>query len=115
PFINQQTRTRKRDTCIKVMVAVILLGIVFGFVIYEWNGYWPGVEERQDLSGHQGANKTHKIYEEDEGHDHDQHHHHDDGDHNDHDHKDGDDHHDHHDDDHHEHDHDHHDDHTHEH
>ncbi|RXN34120.1 gamma-glutamyltransferase 6-like protein [Labeo rohita] len=49
-FINQQTSTRKRDTCIKVMVAVILLGIVFGFMIYEWNGYWPGVEERQDLS-----------------------------------------------------------------
>ncbi|XP_073697037.1 glutathione hydrolase 6-like [Garra rufa] len=93
PFINQQSRTRKRDTCIRVMVAVILLGIVFGFMIYEWNGYWPGVEEHQDLSGHQGANKTHK----DEDHDH--HQHKDDGDHNDHDHKDGDDHdhHDHHD------------------
>ncbi|KAL1274812.1 hypothetical protein QQF64_027626 [Cirrhinus molitorella] len=101
PFINQQSRTRKRDTCIRVMVAVILLGIVFGFMIYEWNGYWPGVEERQDLSGHQEANKTHKT-SEDEDHDH---HHHDDGDHNDHDH-------DHKDHDHHDHNHD---DHTHEH
>ncbi|XP_016091340.1 gamma-glutamyltransferase 6-like isoform X2 [Sinocyclocheilus grahami] len=95
PFIGQQRRTRKRDTCVRVTVAVILLGIVFGFMIYEWNGYWPGVEERQDLSNHQEANKTHKI-SEDEDHDHHQHHQ-DDGDHNDHDHnhKDGHDHDDH--------------------
>ncbi|KAG1937236.1 glutathione hydrolase 6 [Pimephales promelas] len=72
PFSNQQRRIRKRDTCIRVMVAVILLGIVFGFILYEWNCYWPGVEERQDLSHHQEPNKTHKT-SEDEDHEHHEH------------------------------------------
>lgn len=54
------------------MVALILLGIVFGFVLYEWNCYWPGVEERQDLSHHQEPNKTHKT-SEDEDHEHHEH------------------------------------------
>ncbi|XP_016333247.1 gamma-glutamyltransferase 6-like [Sinocyclocheilus anshuiensis] len=98
PFINQQGRTRKRDTCIRVTVAVILLGIVFGFVIYEWNGYWPGIEERLDLSDHQGTNKTHNIpvdedhkhhhehHQDDDLDDHDDHHHHHDHDSHTHDH-----------------------------
>lgn len=96
PFINQQGRTRKRDTCIRVTVTVILLGIVFGFIIYEWNGYWPGIEEHLDLTDHQGTNKSHKI-SEDEDHKHHHEHHQDDSDHNDHDHdhKDEDDHDDH--------------------
>lgn len=73
------------------MVAVILLGIVFGFMVYEWNGYWSGVEERQDLSHHQEPNRTHKS-SEDEDHEHDEHHYHhdqhgeDDDHHEDHDH-----------------------------
>ncbi len=73
-------------------------------MIYEWKGYWPGIEEHLDLSDHQGTNKTHNI-SEDEDHKHHHEHHQDDDDH-DHDHKDGDDH------DHHHHDHD---SHTHEH
>ncbi|XP_048045010.1 glutathione hydrolase 6 [Megalobrama amblycephala] len=85
PFINQQRQRRKRDTCIRVMVAVILLGIVFGFMVYEWNGYWSGVEERQDLSHHQEPNGTHKS-SEDEDHDHDDQHGEDDDHHEDHDH-----------------------------
>ncbi|XP_052448195.1 glutathione hydrolase 6 [Carassius gibelio] len=87
-LIVQQRRARKRDTCVRVTVAVILLGIVFGFVIYEWNGYWPGVGERQDLSNHQETNKTHKISEDEESDQH-EHHHHNDHDHN---HEDGHDH-----------------------
>uniref|UniRef100_A0A8C1FRM8 Uncharacterized protein n=2 Tax=Cyprinus carpio TaxID=7962 RepID=A0A8C1FRM8_CYPCA len=83
-------------------------------MIYEWNGYWPGVEQRQDLLNHQEANKTHKTSEDEEN---DQHEHHHDGDHDDHDHnhEDGQDHDhalDHHDD--HAHDHNH-DDHAHDH
>lgn len=68
------------------MVAVILLGIVFGFMVYEWNGYWSGVEERQDLSHHQGPNGTHKSSEdedhgEDDDHDHKDEHNHNNGSH----------------------------------
>ncbi|ROL51387.1 Glutathione hydrolase 6 [Anabarilius grahami] len=90
PFINQQRQRRKRDTCIRVMVAVILLGIVFGFMLYEWNGYWPGVEEHQDH--HQEPNGTHKSSEDEDHEHHDHHDHHgEDDDHDkdhDHDHKD---------------------------
>lgn len=53
-------------------MAVILLGIVFGFIVYEWNGYWPGVEERQDLSHHQEPNGTHKTSGDEDHEHHDQ-------------------------------------------
>ncbi|XP_067296179.1 glutathione hydrolase 6 isoform X2 [Pseudorasbora parva] len=70
------------------MVAVILLAIVFGFMVYEWNGYWPGAEEHHDLSGHE-SNRTHKTSEDEDHEHHDHHHQHgNDDDHdNDHDHK----------------------------
>ncbi|XDV20349.1 hypothetical protein PO909_025696 [Leuciscus waleckii] len=57
-------------------------------MLYEWNCYWPGVEERQDLSHHQEPNKTHKTSEDE---DHEHHEHGKDDDHDkdhDHDHKD---------------------------
>ncbi|TRY89565.1 hypothetical protein DNTS_025283 [Danionella cerebrum] len=72
PLISQQ-QSRKREVCFRVLLAVVLLGVVFGFVFSEWSGYWPGVEEHQDLSNHRESNKTLKTSEV-EDHDHDNHH-----------------------------------------
>lgn len=89
PFSQQRGR-RRRDTYIRVMVALVLLGIVCGFMVYEWNGYWS--EDHYQM-----LNMTNENSEEKE-HDHHHNHHEDetDNDDNDHDHKDGDDHHNHH-------------------
>lgn len=77
------------------MVALILLGIVCGFMVYEWNGYWSGIEGHQDL--YQTPNTTNENTEERE-HDHHHNHHEEDIDNdvNDHNHEEGDDHHNHH-------------------
>lgn len=74
------------------MVAVIFLGIVLGFLVYEWNCYCSGVE-CQDLSHLQEANRTLETSEDTDHHQ--QHHHYeedDDDDHDDHEQKDEDDH-----------------------
>ncbi|XP_051525907.1 glutathione hydrolase 5 proenzyme-like isoform X1 [Myxocyprinus asiaticus] len=72
-FIDRQRGKRTRDNCIRVMVALILLGIVFGFMVNEWNGYWSGVEGHQNLSHHQVLDRSNKTFEVK---DHDHHNHH---------------------------------------
>nr|XP_055056067.1 glutathione hydrolase 6 [Misgurnus anguillicaudatus] len=72
PF-NQPKGRGRRDTYIRVMVALILLGIVCAFMISEWNGYWT--EENEDLLHYQKTDMTSK------NHDHHQHHHGEDEDH----------------------------------
>lgn len=90
PVIHQQGDRMRNGICIRVMVAVIFLGIVFGFLVYEWSCYCPGVD-CQDLSHLQEPNRTLKTSEDTDHHEH-HHNHHEDDDDDDHEQKDEDDH-----------------------
>ncbi|KAA0717367.1 Glutathione hydrolase 6 [Triplophysa tibetana] len=74
PF-NQQRGRRKSDTYIRVMVALILLGIVCVFMVCEWNGYWSE-EKEHDHHYNQDIDNDDTDHNHKEGDDHHNHHNH---------------------------------------